>query len=99
MQFKVVHGNKTFYFQTLVFNRKNDVQVILVEDPNFILRIKHNFGANERQIIDRPGLTDKLKIEYLFRNTYDYFLVLGIPNNNLVSFVVEVQELIEVWRK
>ena len=99
MQFEVVHGNETFYFQALVFNRKNDVQVVLVEDPNFVIRIKHNFGADKWQIVNRLSLADKLKIEYLFRNTYDDFLVLGIPNNNLVSFVVEVQKLIEVWRK
>lgn len=99
VQFEVVQGNKTFYLKDLLVDGKNYVYAVLVEHPNFCLRMEHKSGADERKIVDRLNFSDQLKVQQLLRYAHEHPSILGLPNNDLVRLIIEIQELFKIGRE
>jgi len=99
VEFEVVEGNETFYLKDLLVDGKNDVYAVLVEHPDFCLRMEHNSGADERNIVDRLNFSDQFKIQNLLRYAHDHPSILGLSNDDLVGLIIEIQELFKIWRE
>jgi hypothetical protein len=61
--------------------------------------VKHNTGSNQRNIGLRLAIAQQPKVQNLRRNSKNYLLTLGAFNDYLVSFVVKVQEILEIGRE
>ena len=61
--------------------------------------MKHNTGSNQRNIVLRLAIAEEPKVQNLRRNSKNNLLTLGAFYDNLVSFVVKVQEILEIGRE